>query len=183
MSNDEGRLICTAEHLRGTFDRSFAEALRTEAETFEDLLAIRVGGDPYAIRLSAITGLFTGRRITRLPGLVAELLGVAAFRGTLAPIYDLRMLLGYPGVGTSRWLVMTKTEAVIGLAFDQFDGHLHLPRSRLMTDDRADAARQHVRGVAQTAEAVRPLIHIPSIFDAITTRARHGPPQSRSTKR
>ena len=53
-----------ADELRRAFDRSFAEAPggAPEADALESLLAIRVGGDPYALRLSEIAGLFADCR-------------------------------------------------------------------------------------------------------------------------
>src|SRR4051812_7736160 len=94
-------LIDTIEHsaqgLKRAFDGSFAAApQRRDADT-EDFLAIRLGCDPYALRLREIGGLFADRRISALPSGIVELLGIAGFRGTILPVYDLRMLLGYPG--------------------------------------------------------------------------------------
>ena len=44
--------------MRRTFDRAFAAPVRTDKPVMRDLLAVRIGSEPYAIRLSEVTGLF-----------------------------------------------------------------------------------------------------------------------------
>jgi len=165
--------VSRAETLRRAFDRSFAEALRIETTPFEDLLAIRVASHPYAVRLAGISGLFADRVITPLPSPVSDLLGIAGFRGVVVPVYDLRGLLGYEGGGAPRWLVLTAGETRLGLAFDQFDGHLRLPRETIATDDRADGARAYAREIARSEEGARPILHLPSLLGAIRKLAHH----------
>lgn len=181
MSEVAVRIDSMAEHLRRTFDHAFTQPRQHEAEPMVALLAIRVGDDPYAIRLNAIAGLFADRTVTPLPGPVTELLGLAGFRGALFPVYDLRSLLGYSAGGTPRWLILAGMEARIALAFDRFEGHLLLPHAALTSTDPTHAARQHVGEIARTADMVRPIIHLPSLFDVITSRTRHGLAHPRST--
>jgi len=183
MSGDQALASSTADYLHSAFDRSFAEARRGDIEPLENLLAIQVGGAPYVIRLTAIAGLFADRKVTHVPSPVAELMGVASFRGAMVPVFDLRALLGHPGTGTPRWLVLAVAETPLALTFDKFDGYLHLPRSVIVTADCAEVGRRHVHELAHTTDGTRPIIHIPSIFDAITTRTRHGFSQPRSDKR
>ena len=80
--------------LRDAFDRSFAQAPSTEAAAVENLLAIRVGAHPYALRMAEVSGLFADKKVTRLPSPVSELSGIAGLRGAVLPVYDLAMLLG-----------------------------------------------------------------------------------------
>ena len=173
MMADELRVEATAESLRRAFDNSFAEPLRVASDRLEDLLAIHVASDPYALRLSEITGLFVDRRITPLPGPMPELLGIAGFRGVMIPVYDLGALCGYPGARAPRWLVLSGTETGVGLAFDQFDGHVRLPREAIAPEDRVDASRGHAREVARTASGARPIIQLSSVLDAIRARGHH----------
>src|SRR5215218_10100104 len=85
-----------AAELREAFDRSFAQLATSEADVVESLLGIRIGTDPYGLRLGELSGLFADKKITRLPSPVSELLGIAGFRGAVLPVYDLGMLLGCP---------------------------------------------------------------------------------------
>ena len=80
--------------LRADFDRSFTEPARRYDIEHVELLAVRAGGRPYALRLSQTSGLFPDRQVTALPGPVAALLGIAGFGGAIVPVYDLAALLG-----------------------------------------------------------------------------------------
>jgi chemotaxis signal transduction protein len=186
-------LAIRADDLRRAFDGQFAVARAPERAALEDLLAIRIGEDRYAIRLAGITGLFADRPVTPLPTLVTELLGIAGFRGTPTPVYDLRLLLGYStvstvGTGVPRWLVLVPVPipgpvpVAVGLAFDHFDRHLQLPSTALVAGDQTEADRRHIRGIAQTPDGILPIIHIPSLLDAITRRSGSGFPPPRSDK-
>ena len=105
MSDEPRNIDRRAEDLRRSFDQSFETASNGETALQENFLAIRMAEDPYAVRLSEISGLFLDKVITPLPGSVSGLLGVAAFRGAMMPVYDLRVLLGYLGGGSPRWPV------------------------------------------------------------------------------
>jgi purine-binding chemotaxis protein CheW len=182
MDTDADRISTRASSLRHEFDRSFAVARDLELAPVDDLLAIDLDGDPYLIRLGGIVGLFADRHVTPVPGPVSELLGVAGFRGSLIPVYDLRLLLGYAGGGNPRWLVLLDGKTPVGLAFEHFIGHLKLPRAALTACDQADAARRHIHEVASTADGIRPVIHLPSLLDLITRRSRVDTPPSRSAE-
>ncbi len=170
MKEDRTALVDRALELRRAFDRSFAEAPRVDTEARCDLLAIRVGGDAYALRLLEVAGLFVDRAVTPLPTQVPELLGIAGFRATLVPVYDLRALLGYAGGEAPRWMVSMVGEATVCLAFDQFEAHVRVSQAALASDD--SNAHRHVREIARTTDGVRPVIHLPSILAAIRVRAQ-----------
>ena len=92
--------------LRQDFDRSFTEPARRHDVEHAELLAVRAGGRPYALRLSQTAGLYPDRPVTPLPGPLSALLGVAGFGGTIVPVYDLAALLGHPLPERPRWLVL-----------------------------------------------------------------------------
>lgn len=167
-----------AAELRRAFDGAFAATRESVAETREDLLAIRVGGDGYALPLVGITGIFTGRQVTPLPGAAAALLGLAGFRGTLVPVYDLGQILGYAVEGTARWLVLAASDPPVALAFERLDGHLRLPRSAFAASAGTEA--RPVREVARTGDGALPVIHLPSLIDAITARSGPAGPPARN---
>jgi purine-binding chemotaxis protein CheW len=172
MSEQRSEPIMSVGELQHAFDRTFAEAPRADAGPQDDLLAITIGGDPYAMRLSEVAGLYPDRRFTRLPGSVPALLGVVGLRGILLPVYDLRTLLGYAKAATPRWLAVIADGQVV-LGFEQFDHHLRVPR-RAIADAGAGsvASRPHaVREVVHTDGLVRPIIHVPSVLEAIGVMA------------
>lgn len=155
--------------MRDAFDRSFAEARPSEPPPQEDLLAIRIGAEPYALRLSEIAGLFADRKITPLPDSVPALLGIAGFRGAIVPVYDLPVLLGHAAEETPRWLAMATSEPV-AFAFAALDGHISVALDALVPNAADERPYRHVRDFARTPELVRPIVHLPSVLDAIRRR-------------
>jgi purine-binding chemotaxis protein CheW len=152
--------------LRDAFDRSFAEARAPDPAAGEDLLAIAIGTEPYALRLSEIAGLFPARKITRLPGGPPALLGIAGFRRTILPVYDLAALLGHPREATVRWLAMAAA-APIAVALATVEGHRRVASAEIVAHERGAPERRHVRDFARSPGLVRPIVHLPSILDAI----------------
>ena len=155
-----------AVELRLAFDRGFAAPLRIEAAATQDLLAIRVSAEPYAIRLSEITGLFVDRKFTRVPGGNAALLGVAGFRGALVPVYSLRTLLGHPGTHAPRWLVIAAA-APVALAFEGFEGHLRAAGDAILPRQSPAQMRGYAAEFIRTESVVRPVLHLLSVIDAL----------------
>lgn len=159
-----------AAELRRSFDRSFAKPPQGRQAAPLDLLAIRLCGEPYALRLVAVTGIFAGKKLTPLPQAAPEFLGIAGFRGSIVPVYDLRVLLGYAGGEAPRWLVVAGSRPV-GLAFEGFDGHLRLPQEDIAQQECNDTERPHVRELARVAGQPRPIVDLASVLAAIRERA------------
>ena len=81
--------------IRNAFDHSYAIPPASQVgEQIENLLAVRVAGDPYALRVGEISSLTNSRKTVALPSPVSELLGVAGIRGGFVPVYSLAALLG-----------------------------------------------------------------------------------------
>jgi purine-binding chemotaxis protein CheW len=175
----EASTASRAEELRRAFDGGFARPPGAGARDTEEILAIRIGADPYALRLAELAGLHAGKAITPLPGDVPGLLGIGGFRGALVPVYDLRALLGLGGLGgggggaigaaAPRWLVIAAA-APVALAFDGLDAFTRVPRDAVAVHD--GAAPGHVRHAVRTPDGMRPIVDIPSMLDAIRARAR-----------
>ena len=176
MSTEERYIARTAAELRREFDATFAARASTARGKLDDVLAIRVGGDPYALRLSEIAGLHTDRQLVAMPSPVAELLGVVAIRGLLAPAYDLAALLGYPPATGSRWLILVRVPHLVALAFASFEAHLRLPEASFAQHDNGSDGRntQHLRGSVRDGGILRPLIHVPGVLTTIEALARPG---------
>ena len=168
---DAATLVVTAARLRRLFDQSFAAPAASEPERLEDLLAIRVGPDPYALRLSEISGLHVGLEITPVPSPAAALLGIVGIRGMMAPVYDLAALLRYPPVANPRWFIFAHAPQPVGFAFETFESHLQMPRSSLANGAGEDAGMratgQHMRGIVRATGALRPIIYLASVLETI----------------
>jgi len=152
MSVGQAHTNDRAAELRDAFDRVFAQAPSPEAGAMESLLTIRIGANPYALRLKEVSGLFADKKVTWLPSSAPELLGLAGIRGTVLPVYDLGRLLGCPTAGAPRWLVVIAAMPV-ALAFEAFDGYLTVREGTI--------SRQTV-------------IDLPWVLGVIRNRCNHG---------
>ncbi|MDP3852762.1 chemotaxis protein CheW [Phenylobacterium sp.] len=171
MSGRDPALATKARALAQAFDRSFAEARATSPPPLLDFLAVRVGGDAYAIALADIAGLVPRGRLTPLPNTPPECLGVAGLRGVVTPAYDLCVLLGYStGAGAGRWLAVI-AGARAALAFDEVEGFLRLREEALAGPGDAQRPRRHVSGALQSNAVVRPVIDMGSIVQSIGAMA------------
>ena len=168
MSTTGGRRG-SADLLRREFDAGFAAPAGTAVDTAESMLAVRVGPDPFALRLGEIAGLHADLTIVPVPSRSASLLGIVGIRGTLRPIYDLSALLGYGGAGAPRWLIFPKAASSIGLAFAALEAHLKVPRESLQDEQpgAGGAGRGFARGVARVGTTLRPIIHLESVLRVI----------------
>jgi purine-binding chemotaxis protein CheW len=167
MSNaTAASLVGRAADLRSDFDRAFAAPRRPEQPPGEDLLQIQVGGRTCAIRLAEIASLHAGKRITRVPGGGRQLLGIAGFRRSVLPVYDLAALLGEAGSETPRWLVIAAT-APVALAFERLEGWLRVSSQALAQSvgpfEPAHAAHRLVRA----GDITTPVLRLPSVLAAI----------------
>jgi purine-binding chemotaxis protein CheW len=131
-----------------------------------DLLAVGIGSERCAIRLSEVTGLFVDRRITRIPAGHPALLGIASFRGAIAPVYSLLTLLGHSGIQSPRWLIVAAL-APIALAFDQFDGHLRVPAAAILPQQSHGPMRGYAPDFIRSGNAVLPVLQLASIIAAV----------------
>jgi chemotaxis signal transduction protein len=158
--------------LRNAFDRTRASpfSLGTSEQT-ENLIAVRVSRDAYAIRVSEISGLVTDRKIVAFPTPVSDLLGLTGVRGALVPVYSLTGLLGY-NIETeqARWLALCGTDEPVALAFSSFEGYVRIPLAHLYLAEQKDMARTYVTHVMRAPDMVRAVVSIPLIREAIQKR-------------
>jgi chemotaxis signal transduction protein len=166
MSATASGVMQRAVDMRRAFDRTFAEPIQFDDILQENFLGIRAGGQACALRLSEISGLFADKKVTHVPGGHPALRGIAAFRGAIVPVYDLQALLGVAGVQTSRWLVIAKASP-IALAFDAFERQLRVSPDAIMPQSTDAKSQTYASGFLKTREFFGPIIHLPSVLDAI----------------
>lgn len=171
MTGDES--YDAALRLRRDFDASFSHAAAASGIPPEDLLVLGVAGNTYAVRVSEIAGVFKDRGVTRLPSPRAESLGLAGIRGAIIPVYDLRVLLGYPSGGSSRWLLLAFAPEPLAFAFDSFSGQLRVPREHRELAP-PESPRRHVKRAVRIGDVVRQVIDVGSLVDAVKSGARPG---------
>jgi chemotaxis signal transduction protein len=174
--SDQQALGQRAADLRRAFDASFAVPRVSEPAETEDLLGIRVAGEPYAIPLREITGIMALRTVVPIPVARPDVLGLAGIRGAIVPVFRLASLLGYGSASeTSHWLILCDADEPIALAVAEFEGYLRLPKACLHRDDRQTSADDHVQQIARTSSGARAVLSIPHIV--ATIRARVAQPQ------
>ncbi|WP_433203983.1 chemotaxis protein CheW [Dactylosporangium sp. CS-047395] len=167
-----GRLETRLAELRDEFDKSFADPPRSAVAGHDDLLAIRAGGVRYALRLTQAAGLFPDRPVTRLPGPLGALLGVAGFRGAIVPVYDLAAVLGAAAMSAgeedgARWLVLAAGQPAVALAFAGLDGHLRVPSDALIEEADGHGPHGCLRGIVPLPDGARPIVDVPSVRAAV----------------
>lgn len=148
-----------AAELRTRFDRGFAEPPEPEAPPTYDYLRIRLGGEPFALVLSEISSLHADLDVVSVPSPARELIGIAAVRSVLVPIYDLRLAIGAAATLPARWTVLVRG-GTAGFSFDGFDGHAR-------TIVRVRATEAGVRPLVTLAEQSHPIIGMETVLEKI----------------
>jgi chemotaxis signal transduction protein len=149
--------------LRLAFDKAFAEAPREAIKT-RDVLAIRVAGEPYAMRVEDIASLARGRRIVSLPSRRTEVLGLATLGGNLVSVHSIAILLGHgKDDGDAPWLVQCGEG--VALAFGQLERLWRVPLDEVIAG--ADSPARHVSGAVELEGRARPIVDVRSILAAI----------------
>jgi chemotaxis signal transduction protein len=170
-----------AVEMRERFDRSFAEPVSRDEVEYVELLAIRAGGRPYALRLGQTSALHPDRPVTPLPGPLGALLGVAGFGGTVVPVYDLATLLGHPAPARPRWLVLAAGDPPLAFAFHELDGHARIPVASIITETGEGRNRGSLRGMALLADGIRPIADLTAARAAVHSLAKHADSGERQT--
>jgi chemotaxis signal transduction protein len=106
-----------------------AEVVR---ETWE-IVAFRVAGQRYAIPAAHARQFLEMGRLSPLSGGPAWMLGAIQARARVVPVLDLRVLLGHTGSAiadaTCVLLIEDEDGDGFGVAVDEVEGHLNLPRA------------------------------------------------------
>ena len=167
-------VVSQVAELRRAFDLSFALPPAQALAELEDLLAIRVAGDRYAIRLRDVTGLVAGRTIVPVPADAPDLLGLAGLRGGVVPVFGLASILGYgQAPAEPRWLILCGAEEPLALACSDFEGCLRVPKASLHACEDLRPTRQYVEQVASTEAGARAVIAMSLVV--ATIRKQSGP--------
>jgi len=155
--------LVTALELARAFDGAFALPPPGVVTDVEDLLAIRVGGKPYALRLAEVGAVATERRVTAVPSVNPALLGLVGLRGVIVPVFDLaRLLDGSAAPTLPRFVARTRELEPLGFAFGALEGHLRVPRAEL-----AHARERSVSATLRTDSGLRPVVDLTEIAHRI----------------
>jgi len=161
--------------LRRAFDEAFAAPVVDQPEDRATLIAIRVAGQPFALRATEISAVAKRRRIVPVPSRVPELLGLAGIRGAPVPVYDLATILGLSRANEPQWFVLTQREAQLALAVDEIEGLIEVRKTKLFADDTSPSGG-HVRQLARMGAETRAVIDITAVVETIRQHASSSEP-------
>jgi hypothetical protein len=120
----------SVDRVRRAFDDAFRRAPEPVVDTVAVVL-VRVSGVALALRRASVDRIEADRPVTRLPGAHPALLGLAALRGSVLPVWSLASLLDLPvdaATGASRraprWLAVRRG---VGFAFGELVGMREAP--------------------------------------------------------
>jgi purine-binding chemotaxis protein CheW len=165
MTEALAQLADRAAQLRREFDLTFAQPAIAAGDVRERLLAIRMGAEKVALRLKDISGLFAGKAITPIPNSGGALLGLAAFRGAILPVFDLQYLVSKAPCAAPRFLVVAAT-APAAFGFEAMEGHI-LAAPDDIGPHRAHGPHSLAKDFVRANGAVRPVIQLSSVLEAI----------------
>lgn len=129
-SPEERRRILAerAQALAGTRTQALDPRAQAGAAGVE-VLAFRVGGERYAVRIDEVDEVLEIRGLSPLLGAPRHVLGAVAARARVLPVLDLRALLGLEGGGLSdlnRIVAVGRGDDLFGIAVEEVEGRLSL---------------------------------------------------------
>lgn len=161
--------LSRAEGLRRAFDESFAHAPLLGLESSVGFIAFRLGGDPYAVRITEVFELLKGRTVVSMPSSRTEFLGLARLRGGIISVYSLGGLLGHTVPSEDpRWLLLSTAAHFVAFAIDDFEGYLGVGPSNILPSP-SGAGRAHLTEVARVNQMHRPIISLRSVLAGLET--------------
>jgi chemotaxis signal transduction protein len=168
----DGEFARRLVELRESFDKTFALPPPATAVDTIGLLAIRVGGGAYAVRVDELADVQGACKVVPLPGGRPELLGLAGIRGRLVPVYSLAALLGLGKTASWTWLAICGSQQPLGLTFDDLEGYIQASPADLYPAAEIERSRGHVREVLRKDGTTRSVVSASSIV-AILREADH----------
>ena len=157
-----------AQEMRQEFDHAFALPPRDAEAARVQLLAIRINEQPFALKLAEIAGLYADKKITHVPGSANAMIGIAGFRGLVAPVYDIAKLMGEQNLQAPRWLVVSAV-APIAFAFSQFEGQLRISPNEIKPQQSQGKGSAFARALLKTETVLRPIIDLDLVIGAVKT--------------
>ncbi|MGE0709808.1 MAG: chemotaxis protein CheW [Planctomycetota bacterium] len=187
MSGDE--LEARRVALRAAFDASFAAPRAAPPVGRVELLALRCGGEPFALRRAEVAAVERGLSVVPPPGGPPGLRGLAARRGRLLAVWDLAALVTRAergpadgaepqGAHGAPWLLVSAREPGLAFACAAFEGLHAVEPSQLRACIPPSPSSREVWDEGHGAP--RPVLEGEALLDLVRRRAgsqrrSHGP--------
>jgi chemotaxis signal transduction protein len=119
------------EELKSSFDRTFQQARVERNHELVHLLVVRIGTARFALKVCDLAGLARAQTVVPVPAADPGLLGLAGLKGRLVAVYSLAAQIGSAALTTEpqRWLVLSRSDRGIALAFSAAEGTMMVPSS------------------------------------------------------
>ncbi len=139
-------------------------------ERVREFLCFRVSDELYAIDIMEIKEIIKPREITEVPRVPAFLTGILSLRGTIIPVFNMRVRLGLPpseSATKERILVVRKGEEFCGLIVDEVTQVVRIPVDTIEEPpgvlDGVD--RDFVEGIGRRSGMMLILLNLGTILD------------------
>jgi chemotaxis signal transduction protein len=166
MSKETDPQLNRLAGLRSAFDRTFQLPYQLKTKDVEPMIAFRTAGTALAVRVQHITGVMKRTVILPVPSIVPELLGVAAVRGGLVPVFNLAALLELPPSGEPQWFMLMNRQMPVVFAFDGLEGRIEVERAHVYADE-TSSPRKHIHQLAEVGSVVRAVIDVSGLMESI----------------
>ncbi|HOP41395.1 MAG TPA: chemotaxis protein CheW, partial [Geobacteraceae bacterium] len=152
-----------------TVEVTHTESVEAAGETLK-YLRFRVADEEYGLSLLEIREIIKPRDVTEVPGMPEYVAGIISLRGTIIPIFDLRLRLGLAAneqVGQERIIIARNHEGSVGLFVDEVFQVITLSMSAI---EKAPTVlegidREFVTGLGRHGQRMLILLDLEKILD------------------
>jgi len=169
MTENLATATSQALEFRRAFDQSFALEQEFQNQVRVNVLMMSIAGNPFAVRLSEISGVSKCPKIVPVPSHSPALIGLAGIRSELFPVYSTAELLGYPREEQVRWLLIAGKQSPIALALENLETCISVPIEAFV---RSEQVREKARfqEVLTVGTVVRTLIQVSELVKELVTQ-------------
>jgi purine-binding chemotaxis protein CheW len=133
-------------------------------------LCFRVAAEEYAISLMEIKEIVKPREVTEVPHAPVFIKGIISLRGTVIPVFDMRLRLGFPETpptGRERFVIVKKVEGFCGLLVDEVFQVISLEQNPIEKPPAVleGTDREFVAGIGRHEDRVFILMDMEKVLD------------------
>ena len=160
MTPGNAKRALNVQLLAREFDSAFAEAHRDSERDAKAFLAFRCAGRAFALEGHEAGGVTRMPRLCRVPSHQPALLGLAAERGQLVPVFSLARLLGDATAAPAQWLLIVRRADPVGFAFDELTGYVRVDPAAILREPSSNDSQQTLLELRDARYAVLSLMDL-----------------------
>jgi purine-binding chemotaxis protein CheW len=151
-------------------EKTNARAAGEAAEGSAQYLTFTLGGEEYAVDILRVQEIKGYSSVTTIPNAPAYVRGVMNLRGTVVPVFDMRLKFGMEPRAYDRFTVIVVVnvgERVVGLIVDSVSDVLDIPASSIepTPDLGAGVDTRVLQGIARTNDRLVTLLDIDAVVE------------------